>query len=108
MKRFLIGYDGLSPENERLLHSYLGKSGSWWHWIPNIWLFACRDKKVTAKTLRVDLMKYSTKNVLVMEIVKSGEIAFRGTRSPEGASMGDWLTSTWMPADISDDDDIPF
>ena len=33
MKRFLIACGGLSPSDEKDVHAYLGKNGSWWHWV---------------------------------------------------------------------------
>lgn len=108
MKRFLIACGGLSPTDEKSLHSYFTKSGSWWHWVPNVWLFACDKEDTTAAALRDHILKYNHENLIVMEIERSGEIAWRGARSPEGATMGDWLKSTWAVNGANLDDDIPF
>ena len=44
-RRFIIGIEGLSREQEDKFRDYLEERGSWWHWIGNLWLFCTEFRR---------------------------------------------------------------
>ena len=95
-KRFIIGVDPTSKEQEKQFIEYLrGRGCGRWHWINNFWLVTDPSGKVTAKELRDELMRIAPEaRILVLPVTPTRGWSGKGPRGPE-KNMFDWLRNNW-------------
>jgi hypothetical protein len=95
-KRFVVGVDGLSAEEEGALRAFFASEGNWWHWINNFWLFIAPDEMMAA-TIRDAVAEIkSSARVLVLRVDDTTAWAGRGPTKPGGKAMFDWIRNNWM------------
>jgi hypothetical protein len=53
-RRFVIGVEGLTKDQERELRDYLASLGAWWHWIENLWFLSSKkeDEAISTEAIR--------------------------------------------------------
>ena len=101
MRRFVIGIDSLSTEQEAEFHRFLRDHGTWWHWISNMWLFVPKKEA----TIDVNAIREAVKKIdggvrlFVMEISEDVDWVARGRPNAQGSRMGDWLSKQWAGED---------
>ena len=100
-RRFLIGIDSLTADQEVEFHRFLSKNGTWWHWISNMWLFVPDE----GATIDVDAIRDEVKRVsgnarlIAMELAEDIDWAVRAQPNAQGGRMGDWLRKQWIGKD---------
>lgn len=95
-KRFVVGVDSMSDEQEQKFLEYIRKNGyGWWHWLNNFWLIVDGEGKLTASQLR-DTLKSIVPNVnlLVIDVEGKQNWSGFGPRSEE-RNMFNWIRKTW-------------
>jgi hypothetical protein len=97
-RRFVIGVEGLTPEEQLTLREFLRAHGAWWHWIDNLWLLSTisDDKELTVEQIR-DRIKEINRTALsiVFEFPADIDWAGSGKRNARGKTMFEWLKTTW-------------
>lgn len=97
-RRFIIGIEGLSREQEDKFRDYLEERGSWWHWIGNLWLFCTEsaDSSISAKAIREKIVEINEGiDTLVMEVSEEKDWSARSSANSKGRRIYNWLEDTW-------------
>lgn len=95
-KRFAIGVSDLTSEEQQALRTYLGQKGTWWHWIPNFWLFVADDDAMTAGEIRdhIGIINQHAK-CIVINADGGGGWAGKGKPNSSGKPMFQWVRNMW-------------
>jgi hypothetical protein len=95
-RRFIIGIDGLSPDQEAEFRVYVGDLGAWWHWIGNLWLLTTHDENISAKEIRKKIRRINHyARVIVLETPESLDWAASASVNSKGDTIYGWLNSVW-------------
>jgi hypothetical protein len=99
-RRFVIGIDELTAKQKQTLRNEFGKRGSWWNWIPNLWLVTTVEDKTTAKIRdRIGELAPGV-NCMVFEV---DDVDWSGFGpNTKDRSMFRWLNTTWPVPDDAD------
>ena len=95
-KKFVVGVENLSPEQQKLFRDFIQKDGSgWWHWIEGLWLVDAATDELTVSKIR-DKIKNISKdsNTLVLEVSPITWATF-GPES-EDYSFKKWVQESWV------------
>jgi hypothetical protein len=95
-KRFIVGIDSLTPEQDKEFVEYLqNQKCGWWHWITNLWLVSNRAGHLSAKEIRDEVIRLAPNaRALVVEINEPGTWSGKGPNSKD-LNMFEWLKETW-------------
>lgn len=96
-RRFVIGAT-LTPAQEKKFLGFLRKRGSWWHWIPNFWLFATDSQKLTTQAICNEILKMNPEGrALVLEFPEDPDWTGYGPPNKDGTDQHDWLQGAdWL------------
>lgn len=99
-RRFIVGVDGMTPEQNKALADRLASLGcGWWHWIGNFWLVSDSSGKLTNSVLRDVVLEIAPGGTnLVLEVVGSTNWSGFGPNSQgnEKHNMFRWLQDNWI------------
>jgi hypothetical protein len=98
-RRFVIGVESLTPEQEEKFRKFLDRSNSgFWHWISNFWLIATDDRKIDASEI-VDAIKKINPDARAIAIEFPADLdwATLGKKNAKGQTMSGWLEKVWEP-----------
>jgi len=95
-KRFVVGINLTSEDDEKRLASYLKKTRyGWWHWIKNFWLIIDGQGTLTATQLRDEIIQlFPSTNLFVIELKDKGTWAGMGPTNPI-FDMFKWIREGW-------------
>ncbi len=98
-KRFVIGVQGMTKDEENTFRKYLEEKGcGWWHWIDNLWLVVDAKGLLSAQKLRDDLDEIAPgKTHISIEVKAEKTWAGFGPASKEknGKNMFNWFHKNW-------------
>jgi hypothetical protein len=68
-RKFVIGVEGISQQQEREFGSFLSEYGTWWHWLSNVWLLTTNRSDIDRKTI-IDTIHEIDKhaNAMILEV----------------------------------------
>ena len=94
-KKFVVGIEGLSTEQEELFRDFIRKDGSgWWHWIGGFWLVDAATDELTVSKIRDQIRDVlSEADALVLEVSPITWAAW-GPES-ENRSLSKWVSEFW-------------
>ncbi len=94
-RRFAVGVQGATPDEEKRLRDYFDTLGTWWHWIPNFWLVIVRDDNINPNILRTNVHAIAPKRNMVVEVAHGSAWAGQGPVEPPNESYFGWMRNIW-------------
>jgi hypothetical protein len=96
-KRFIVGLDHSTTEQDTAFREYLRASGlNWWHWISDMWLLVDPYGQFSASQLRDKLNEiYPTVRNIVIEIRSDGDTWSGYGPKSEDKNMFTWIRGKW-------------
>lgn len=96
-KRYIVAVGSNEKTKNQKFTEYFDKNDLyWWHWIDNNWLIVDDDGKLSASTIRDDMMEiYENNSILVFEITGSEDTWSGYGPSSEKRDMFKWMNSDW-------------
>ena len=95
-RRFVIGVSELTRAEGQALRAYLSENGTWWHWIPNFWLFVANDDSMTPDQIRDYIRDTNPRaKCVVVNADGGGGWAGRGSPNASGKPMFQWVRNFW-------------
>ncbi len=93
-KRFVIGINGMSQEQEKAFGEYLTKNGySWWHRIDNFWLLIADNEFCSVQEIR-DLLKLASPGNDII-VVEAGSTPNFSGFGPSSSGYFEWIQEKW-------------
>jgi hypothetical protein len=98
-RRFVIGVEGLTVEQENEFRAYIRQFGPRWHWIGNLWLLVTEDTvEITAKQIQQKIGEISRgARRIVFEFKEDITWSGSGRANASGKNMFEWIRTAWGP-----------
>lgn len=96
MKRFIVGAEPLTKEQEREFRDWVKSNrGSWWHWVSNMWLLTFDDgSSIEADDIWTALNTSDPKQRIIVLDESLGWVV-TDAKQHNGQRMSSWLERKW-------------